>query len=174
MPRVVINSMAELRIFQSKIKALKNTLPGLQKLAADKAANDILLEAIHKEMGQKDVSDKIIDATFIGKIQNLGSKIKIHVISNYVSDSGFDVSNAREEGTRQSNPVKPNNPDGALRIPLPGGGFIFRKISRPDGMPRLLIIERNIAKFRQAVTDAYQQNLAAAVGNFLGGQNGSR
>lgn len=169
MSTVVINSVAELKIFQSKLRALKNTLPQLQKIAFEKSLNEILLDNIKTEMSQEDFSDKIIDGTFIGKIQEIDGKLIGHVISDFQADNGFDVANAREEGTRQPNPITPKNPDGALRIPLPGGGFAFRKFSRPEGMPRLLIIERNIAKLQNMVLQNYQANLAAAISNFLGG-----
>lgn len=169
MVKIVINSVAELKIFQSKIRALKNTLPQLQKIAFEKSNNDILLNAIKTEMSANDFSDKIINTTFIGKIEQNEGKLKAHVISEFQSDTGFDVANAREEGTTQPNPIRPKSPDGALKIPVGEGGFIFRKSSRPSGMPRLLIIERNIKKFKNLVTDNYNSNLADAISKFLGG-----
>ncbi len=169
MSTIVINSMAELRIFQSKLRSLKNTLPQLRKIAFEKAMNDVLLDRIKTDMSAKDFSDKIIDGTFIGRIQEIDGKLVGHIISDFEADNGFDVANAREEGTRQPNPIRPNNPNGALKIPLPGGGIAFRKLSRPEGMPRLLIIEKNIKQLQMMVLANYQSNIGEAVSKFLGG-----
>lgn len=168
MVRLVINSIAELRVLQAKINALKNTFPALQKQAIDKTANEDLLEEIHDQMGAHDFSPKIINATFVGRTEISGNRATTHIISNYVSDTGFDVSRAREEGTTQPNPIRPKRPGGSLKIPVLGLGEIFRKLSRPTGIPRLLIIERTIRKKQNELSLNYKDNLAQLVSRFLG------
>ena len=73
------------------------------------------------------------------------------IIYNYTADNGFDVSNAREEGTVHQNSIKPRKDEGALKIPISGGVFIFRKYARQSGMHGLLIIERNIKKLQNSI-----------------------
>ena len=172
MTKIIIRNINDLKIFQAKLRSLKNILPELQKIAFEKSANDVLLHSIKTEMAANDVSQKIIEKTFISKITKTTNRLKLHVISNYVADNGFDVANAREEGTIHQNPIKSRNSGGALKIPVSGGGgdFIFRKSARPGGMPRLLVIERNIKKLQNSIKESYQENVAASVSSFLGGK----
>ena len=121
-------------------------------------------------MAANDVSQKIIEKTFISKITKTANRVKLHVISNYTADNGFDVAKAREEGTVHQKSIKPRKKDGALKIPISGGDFILRKSARPSGMPRLLIIERNIKKLQNSIKENYQENVAASVSKFLGGK----
>lgn len=176
MTKIIIRNINDLKILQAKLRSLKNTLPELQKIAFEKSANDVLLESIKTEMAANGVSQKIIEKTFVSKVTKTANRLKLHVISNYVADNGFDVANAREEGTVHQKPIRSRNNDGALKIPVSGGGggggggFIFRKSARPSGMPRLLIIERNIKKLQNSIKENYQENVAASVSKFLGGK----
>ena len=169
MARIVITSKAELQAFQSKIKILRKALPVLQKQALDKTANEDVLEEIHSKMRLNNFSEKIIDATFVGKTEKFGSIFRTHFISNFVADNGFDVSNAREEGT-QDHIVRPKKPDGVLRWMNKAGNILFRKFSRPKGIERLLIIERTLAKAQNEPVINYKNNLSNLASKFLGVQ----
>ena len=169
MARVVITSTAQLKEFQSKIKILKNVLPTLQKQAIENVANEQVLDEIHTKMRQNNFSEKIIDATFVGKTEKFGSKLRTHFISNYVDPAtGFDVSKAREEGTVNNVTRRPKNPDGALRIPLPDGNILFRKSATPKGMERLLIIKKTVTKAQNEVVTNIQGNLSSLYSKILG------
>lgn len=167
MAKIVITSKAQLRTFQTKIKLLRKSLPTLQKLALEKTANQDVLNEIHSKMRRNDFSEKIIDSTFVGKTEAFGNILRTHFISNYVSDSGFDVSNAREEGT-QDHLVRPKKPDGVLRWVADSGKPLFRKFSRPKGIERLLIIENTIKQAENDTAQNYQNNLSSSVSKFLG------
>lgn len=167
MVRIVVNNLNELKALSSKIKSVSAAFSVLQKKALDKAANDIILKEIKTEMRANNFSDKIIDATFVGKTEQIGEKLRTHIISNYVSETGFDVSNAREEGTRD-HVVLPKRPDGSLRWKTVGNKPLFRKFSRPKGIERLLIIEKTIKKNQNTIEEAYENNLAATVSNAIG------
>lgn len=166
MVRIVINNVSELRALRSKFRALKAVLPRLQDAAAKDAADDILDE-IHSKMRQNNFSEKIIDATFVGKLEQFGSIIRQHFISNYVSETGFDVSEGREEGTDTHN-VFPKKPGGVLRWVAKTGEIIFRKKSRPKGIERLLIIEKTLKKNTDEFGNNYSDNLAASAKKVLG------
>lgn len=167
MLRIVVNNLSELKSVSSKIKAVSSAFSVLQKKALDKAANDIILKEIKNEMRANNFSDKIIDATFVGRTELIGDKLRTRIISNYVSDTGFDVSSAREEGTKD-HIVIPKRPDGTLRWKNGSNKPIFRKFSRPKGIERLLIIEKTIKKNQNAIEEEYQNNLAATLSSAIG------
>ena len=170
MPRIVVRNVQDLTILQTKLNLLAKSLPNLQKVALEKTAAAKILQEIKQRMRANNFSPKIIDGTEVGPIDIIGgNKAQIHFISEYESESGFDVANAREEGT-DDHIIRPKRPDGALRIPLDNGEVIFRKSARVSGIERLLIIERTIKqRAQQAVTD-YQNAFAKLVGPFLGGR----
>ena len=74
MPKIIIRNTKDLKIFQAKLKSLKNTLPELHKIAFEKSANDVLLESIKTEMAANDVSQKIIEKKFISKITKTANR----------------------------------------------------------------------------------------------------
>jgi|GEM_PF-3163302 len=169
MTRIIISSTAQLKVFQSRIKILKSVLPTLQKQAVDKIANEEILEDIHQKMRQNDFSEKIIDATFVGKTEKVGNKFRTHFISNYVDPkTGFDVSKGREEGTENNVTRRPKNPDGALKIPLPTGEIIFRKFATPKGIERLQIIKKTVTRAQNEITQNVQTELGSLYSKILG------
>lgn len=168
MVRLVINSLSQLKVFQKKIQILKKTLPTLQKQALEKVANEDVLEEIHSKMRLNNFSEKIIDATFVGKTQQMGSILRTHFISNYVDPkSGFDVSKGREEGTADHT-IRAKKPDGSLRWTAKGGAPLFRKFARVKGIERLLIIEKTVIKAQNQAVTNFQNNLSSIYSKILG------
>jgi len=168
MVRIVINSVAQLKVFQKKIQILQNVLPTLQKQALDKVANEDVLEEIHSKMRLNNFSEKIIDATFVGKTQKIGSILRTHFISNYVDPkTGFDVSQGREEGTTDHT-IRPKKDGGVLRWISKGGAPLFRKFARVKGIERLLIIEKTVNKAQNEAVTNFQNNLASISSKILG------
>ena len=110
------------------------------------------------------------EKTFTSKVTKPTSRLKLPGISKYTADSGFDVANAREEGTVHQNAIKPRKNDGALKIHSSGGDFMCRKATRPSGMRRLLNSERNRKKLQNSIKENNQENVAASVSKFLGGK----
>jgi hypothetical protein len=113
-------------------------------------------------------SNKIIDATTVGRLERLGPILRQHFISNYVSENGFDVSKGREEGTIHTKKIRPKKPDGVLRWFGAGGNPIFRKFSKPKGIERLLIIEKTLKRSKDQFRNSYTENLADSVSKVLG------
>jgi len=165
--RIVINNLQDLDRLQTKVKALKAIYPRLQNAATKDAASGVLDE-IKTKMKQNNFSDKVIDATHLGKTEILSGFIKQHFISDYVSQNGFDVSNAREEGTTHPNPTFPKKPGGVLRWISKTGEIIFRKKSHPKGMERLLIIERTIKENQDTFANKVSDNLSKSMSKVLG------
>jgi len=60
-----------------------------------------VLDAMYQKMRSQKYSEKIIASTRLDRIEILPSgEAEIYIISDYKSESGFDVSEAREEGTK--------------------------------------------------------------------------
>lgn len=169
MARLVIRNLAELKSFQTKIKVLKAAYPFIQKRAAINYANDTVLDEIHKKMRLNNFSPKIIKATFVGNIEAIGDKIRIHFISNYVApENDFDVSEAREEGTKSGITRRPKKPGGVLRWIGKAGEVIFRKKSTPKGIERLLIIEKTIKQNENMAAEGMGDEIAKEAKKILG------
>ena len=168
MPRLVINSVSELKAFHQKIKVLGASFEFIQKNAILEVTENNILEQIKKKMRLEDFSEKIIDATFIGPTVITPGKIQVHYISNYEAATGFDVSNAREEGTNHPNPTVPKKKGGVLRWIEKTGDIIFRKKSHPKGIERLLIIEKTIQENQSQVATLYGQSIADGASQSLG------
>lgn len=166
MVKIIVRTPDDIARLQIKLRALKALLPRLQVVAVERASEDILDE-IHAKMKQNNFSEKIIEATFVGKTDRIGSFIKQHFISNYVAETGFDVSVGREEGTDTHN-VFPKKPGGVLRWVAKTGEIIFRKKSRPKGIERLLIIERTLVTSKESFKNKVADNLSISIRKVLG------
>ncbi len=168
MTRIVIRTISDVKKLNKKLKSLIVSLPTLRKFALERAADEAVLTAIHRDMETNNFSKKIIDRTFVGETEiiNNGKKIIVHFISDYVSDSGFDVSKAREEGTRDHDVfAKPGgwlsyiDPDTTKRV--------FRKHTHPSGIKRLLIIDNNINSNKQKFQDSYEKEITSKIKQVL-------
>src|SRR6185312_6148414 len=63
-------------------------------------ANQLILDEIQNKMRQEKFSKKIIDKTYIKSVKFIdNTTLRINIISDFVSESGFKVSLARELGT---------------------------------------------------------------------------
>lgn len=63
-------------------------------------ANQLILDEITNRMRQEKFSSKIIDRTYVKSVQFIDDyTLRINIVSDFVSESGFDVALAREFGT---------------------------------------------------------------------------
>lgn len=110
---------------------------------------------------------KIIEHTNVGDITINDKSAQVPFTSDYVSDGGFDVSKAREEGT-DDHDVFPKDPNGWLSyIDETTGKRVFRKKTHPSGIKRLLIIKTNVIKGKQRFMDAYKNNISSSLSQVL-------
>ena len=167
MVKIIINNTNDISRLQVRLRALKAVLPRLQQGASKDAAADIL-DDIHTKMRQNNFSEKIIDATNIGKFEHIGNKIRQHFISDFVAPDGFDVSKGREEGTASGITRRPKKEGGVLRWIAKTGEVIYRKKSTPKGIERLLIIEKTTKEKKLEFTNQYSANLATSAKKVLG------
>lgn len=167
MAKIIVRNKQDLENLQLRLRSLKRLYPRLQQLATE-SASEKLLDEIHSKMKKANFSDKIIDATFVGRTQNFGSILRQHFISNYVADNGFDVSKGREEGTTHTKKIRPKKVGGVLRWIGAGGKPIFRKWSKPKGIERLLIIEKTLKENKEQFKTDISNNLTESFKKVLG------
>lgn len=135
--------------------------PRFIKEVATKIVEEEILKPIHQEMKVWNYSQKIIDST---TIENLvvddEGFVQFEIVSDYESESGFDVSLAREEGTRK-HWVAPITKKALSWL----AGFVrlFSKGHYVGGIPKSNIIER-ITEIRVPLA---QQRLTNEISEFF-------
>ena len=76
--------------------------PSFRLDTATELLNGVMLPEVHAAMRALHFDQKIIDSTRIQNIRvSADGDIDYQIISDYTSDDGFDVSKAREEGTKR-------------------------------------------------------------------------
>jgi len=156
MTRIVISTLAELKAFRNKIRSLRGSIVRTSIINIERAADETILTDIRRSMEMNNFSKKIIDATNVGPIEMTQGALKVHFISDYISDDGFDVSSAREEGTTD-HMIRPVNKKYLSWIDPNTGKRKFSKGHVVSGMDRLLIIERTINRNQQKFRDSLDQ-----------------
>lgn len=171
MTTLKIKTVAELKAFTGKLRALQRTMTLLQKTALERSADETVLSDIHRDMESQNFSKKIIETTYVGPIQIVqGKSATIHFISDYVPDNGYDVGKSREEGSRDHMIIPlPGNKTGKLWWIDPRSGRLLNsKGHMVKGHVRYLTIERNIAKNTLKMQEAYENNIATSYRQVLG------
>ncbi len=156
---LVLRTINDLRRFRTKTTSFKIQLLQFQSVTLRKFANIIIVDKIHQNMRAAGFSEKIIDGTFLNNIELRGrTKARLFFVSEYFSDTGFDVALAREEGTDDHDVIA--GPGKVLPIPT-SGGIIFRKKSHPDGILALFIVANTVKQMTAPLQDEYnrQQNI---------------
>jgi len=145
-----------------KLTRFEMQYPNFVRSIAPKIADEQILKPVHSRMKDFGYSEKIIQSTRIENLQisNLG-ELEFDVVSDYKSESGFDVSKAREEGTDDHELPK-----------VPGriyswiaGGFIraFSKGHWVKGITASNVIEKTVAE----MIPVAQQKLNEKTDEFL-------
>ena len=136
--------------------------PRFVREEAENIANQVILKPLHDRMRAFGYSQKIIDGTTIKNIK-VGRKgvLTFDVVSDYDSESGFDVAKAREKGTRRHF-VKPVN---AKALSFIVGGFIrgFSKGHFVKGITATNVVKRTV---REKIPEA-QARLNEATDKFI-------
>ena len=114
-----------------------------EKAKLTELANKIVLDEIHSTMRSNNFSRKIIDATYVGDVTDNDGTVDIEIVSDYESEGGFSVSEAREEGTRDHK-IEPANTKSLSWIQ--NGKRFFSKGHWVRGIRAEKIIERTIKK----------------------------
>lgn len=96
----MIPSIRNIDLYKTKIAHIKHLYDDFLKVKVFELANKIILDKIIIKMQELGFSEKIIQNTFVHKnVKITRGQIQFRIVSNYESESGFDVSLAREFGT---------------------------------------------------------------------------
>lgn len=160
-------TLAEYKQFTKKLKTLSRIIPRIQEISLEISGEEVLAD-IHNEMQAKEFSPKIIDTTYVGPIEiTQGKEASIHFISDYVAENGFDVGEAREEGTddhfipRKKKVLSWIDPKSGSRVFDPVGHWV-------SGLERFLIVETTIAKDQEKAKNSYENNILKSYRKVLG------
>lgn len=126
-------------------------------------ANQLILDEIQNKMRQEKFSKKIIDKTYIKSVKFIdNTTLRINIISDFVSESGFKVSLARELGTDNNKPnhkhfIKPKT---KLALSWIAQGIrLFSKGHYVTGLKSLHIIQNTINEQTPTLTKMLQKDL---------------
>lgn len=152
---IVLRTINDIKRFRLKTTSFKMQLFAFQSTTLRKFANIIITDKIHQNMKDAGFSQKIIDGTFLDNIEIIGrTKARLFFISEYFSETGFDVALAREEGTDDHDVIA--GPGKVLPIPT-SEGIIFRKKAHPDGILALFIVSQTVKQMTEPLQDEYNR-----------------
>ena len=99
---IVIKTKEDLDKLVFIMVRLEMQYPQFIKTQATKIANEEILDRVHQGMRTFNYSEKIIERTFLDNVKvDTDGFIEFDLISDYQSESSFDVAVAREKGTRR-------------------------------------------------------------------------
>ena len=118
--------------------------------------NQIIIDEIQSRMRGFGYSRKIIERTFLERMEFLpNGEAQIHIKSDYFSESGFGVSNAREKGTVRHK-IEPKSKDGSLSFFI-NGQRVYSKGHFVEGITASHIIENTIQQNTSKVQLEFQR-----------------
>ncbi len=140
----------EIEPFRSKLKSLQLQLLSFEAITLRRLANEVVVDTIHEKMRAADppFSEKIITGTTISNIEIKSSRVvRLFFVSEYFSETGFDVAFAREKGTPDhfippgpATSARPNPHLMWIQVGVPR----FSKGHEVSGFPALKIIEETL------------------------------
>ena len=119
--------------------------------------NGLMIDEIQYRMRGFGYSRKIIERTFLERIEFLPTgEAEIHIKSDYFSESGFSVSDAREKGTVRHK-IEPKSKDGGVLSFFINGQRVYSKGHFVEGIAASHIIENTIQQNTSKVQLEFQR-----------------
>lgn len=135
-------STKKARLYKTKVIHIKHNFNAFLELKAKEIANKHIIDPIIQKMQDLGFSDKIWQNTYLYKdIEITPLEIKFRVISDYESETGYDVAVGREYGTKD-HMVAPRVKKSLHWIQ--GGKSRFSKGHKVSGVERHLVITETI------------------------------
>lgn len=155
--KINIRTVEDIQKLRKKITSLNIQLFEFQAVTVRRLANEIITSKIHQKMKSANFSEKIIKETTLEEIDFISDKkIRLHFRSEYVSEdeNKFDVSLAREEGTRghMIRPVKKLALHGGVKWPY------FSKGHYVSGIPSFFIIRDTVRAYTPHLQEAFNDS----------------
>jgi len=154
-----LSDVEKLEFNLSQIELFRND-HGKQTLTT--LVNQHIIDKIHNSMRALNYSPKIIERTFLDRIEFLqNGEANIHIKSDFITESGFDISEAREKGTKRhkielKGGTNSTGPPFALSF-LINGQRIFSKGHFVNGIVASHIIENTIQQNTALVQSEFQR-----------------
>ncbi|MBF85118.1 MAG: hypothetical protein CL489_11715 [Acidobacteria bacterium] len=98
-PRNLLN-VQSVKEYKNKLAHITNNMDEFLLLKTTEHMNKIIIDEIQRRMEVEKFSPKIIQNTYLKAVNVTGESIRAKVVSEYSSESGFDVAVAREKGTK--------------------------------------------------------------------------
>jgi len=124
--------------------------------------NQTMIDEMHSQMRNANYSSKIIEKTLLERIDFLpNGEAEIHIKSDFISESGFDVSEAREKGTKRhkielKGGTSPVGPPFALSFFI-NGQRVFSKGHFVKGIKASHIIENIIQQNTRTIQSEFER-----------------
>lgn len=145
---IVIKTEKDINRLETKIGQVEIQYPAFLVSTLTTILNQEIIDEIHNKMRSENISQKIIDTTFLSTQAKKSEKSIIFVvISNFVSDSGFPVARMIENG-RKAYIIKAPEPTAERPnphlTPIIEGQRKFFKQAKIPVMPARKIIQKTI------------------------------
>lgn len=148
-------SVNEARDYKNKLAHLTNNMDDFLINKTKEHMNKIVIDEIQKRMEREKFSPKIIQNTYLKEVYITGEMVRAKVVSEYTSESGFDVAVAREKGTKD-HMIKPT-----VKMALhwiTAGVSLFSKGHMVSGLKSLNIIKNTIRDKSDEVKEAVEKD----------------
>lgn len=151
----------DIRERKFRLAQIKLQYSGWAVFTLSRLINEFIIDEIQKKMEQANYSKKIIERTYLSKkIEGKGKTavLTFHVMSDYISESGFPVAIMMEKG-RKSYIVKPheNRPNPHLKF-IKDGKVNFRKSVKIPKKEGTFIIRNTIHANKEKIQEAFRQS----------------
>jgi hypothetical protein len=167
---VTLHNRQEITEFRKNLANLKLQTLEFQAITVRKLVEINIIDAIHSRMAQAGFSDKIIDNTFLDRIDFVGpKKVRIYIKSELFAETGFDVALAREKGTKDHSTKRKDGKD-SIQAFVDNGVQKFSHGHDVSGLPALKIVENTVKDFAPNVQDDYSRQLREFLSDATGGK----
>ena len=139
------------RDYKTRLAHLKNNFDDFLLAKAKEHANKIVVDEIVERMKDNNFSSKIWMNTYLKDVSITGSRIRVHIKSEYTTTSGFDVAVAREKGTR-GHFIRPNT--ATVLSWITQGIRLFSKGHWVSGIKSLKLIHKTIREKKPELQQA--------------------
>ena len=157
-PKINVSlSTEDIRDYKLKLAHLTNNMDDFVIQRMKYHVNDLIVDKITDAMERERFSPKIIQNTYLKEVNITGEMIRAKVVSEYSSESGFDVAVAREKGTK-GHMIRPNTKQALSWISA--GVRFFSKGHWVSGIKSLNLVRNTIRDNKEKVQQAVEKDFA--------------
>jgi len=148
-PKIDLSSQG-IKDYKLKLAHLTNNMDDFLINKTKEHTNKLIVDEITSKMERERFSPKIIQNTYLKEVSITGEYIRARIVSEYSSESGFDVAVAREKGTKDHK-IAPTTKKALSWIMA--GVRMFSKGHWVSGLKSLYIV-RNTIRDRKSLVES--------------------